>query len=320
MVGWFSEKRGRNLLLLLALFAGAGFFAFGPWQLVWDKGVRYLASRSNVIFSGHTAISLLGIAVVMAIEIFVLGWRQSSLYRILHPRRTTIVDIVCYVIGLVGLGGVGILIFSLGLADLFIKLVEPIVPHGALSFSNPLLEMIWLLVAIDFCKYWVHFFQHKWKAWWELHKFHHAAEEFNVITTSRDHPADDATLAVVLLIPIALLGGTADEFLLLNVLLAMHAGLTHSMLPWTFGWLGRWVLVSPVGHRIHHSAIPEHFDKNFGMIFIFWDRLFGTYYAGPTVNQDITVLGNPYNRHSIFWDILECPRRFILALFGRTPA
>ena len=320
MSGWFSQNRARNLLVVLVVLAAAAFLAFGPTQMVVDKGTRYLISRKDVIFSQHTAISLTGIALVLALEVVFLGWRQSSLYRLLHPSRTTVVDIFCYIVTICGLGGVGILIFSLGLADLVIKLVDPWVPHGMLALSNPLLQMVWFIVAVDFVKYWVHFSQHKWKAWWELHKFHHAAEEFNVITTTRDHPADDATLAVVLLIPMALLGGTADQFLLLNVLMAMHAGLTHSMLPWNFGWLGRWVLVSPIGHRIHHSSLPEQFDKNFGMVFIIWDRIFGTYYDGSLINPTVTVQDNPYNRHNIVWDYLECPKRFLRVLLGRKPA
>jgi sterol desaturase/sphingolipid hydroxylase (fatty acid hydroxylase superfamily) len=52
-------------------------------------------------------------------------------------------------------------------------------------------------------------------------------------------------------------------------------GLAHSGLGWSYGPLGR-VLVSPRFHRLHHSADPGHRDRNFGMTYSFWDRLFGT--------------------------------------------
>jgi len=317
---WLSENRTRNIIVAVLLMATIAFFAFGDWRFVWDKGTRYLLSRQDVIFSQNTGLYLLGIAAVLVLEIPLLGWPQSSIYRLCHPSRSTIVDMVSFAIGILKIGGIGIFIFSLGLADLTLKLIDPVVPRGVLSFSNPLLQMLWFLIAIDFCKYWIHFIQHKWKVWWELHKFHHAAEEFNVITTSRDHPTDEAALAVALAIPFALLGGKADQFLLLNVLFAMHAGLTHSMLPWNFGWIGRWILVSPIGHRIHHSAIPEQFDMNYGMVFIIWDRIFGTYYNGTLVNQTVTVSDNVYNQRSIVWDYIECPKRMLMALFGRKPA
>ena len=317
---WLSENRTRNIIVAAFLLATITLFAFGDWRFVWDTGMRYLLSRQDAIFTQNTGIYLIGIGLVLLIEIPLLGWPQSSVYRLCHPSKSTVVDMVCFAIGILKIGGIGILIFSFGLADLVLKLIDPVVPRGALSLSNPLLQLIWLIVSIDFCKYWIHFIQHKWKIWWELHKFHHAAEEFNVITTSRDHPTDEAALAVALAIPFALFGGKADQFLLLSVLGAMHAGLTHSMLPWNFGWIGRWILVSPIGHRIHHSAIPEHFDKNYGMIFIFWDRMFGTYYHGALVNQTVTVFDNVYNKRSIMWDYIECPKRLLLAIFVRKPA
>jgi sterol desaturase/sphingolipid hydroxylase (fatty acid hydroxylase superfamily) len=37
------------------------------------------------------------------------------------------------------------------------------------------------------------------------------------------------------------------------------------------------VLNSPSHHRVHHGSNPQYLDKNYGGIFIVWDRLFGTY-------------------------------------------
>ena len=42
------------------------------------------------------------------------------------------------------------------------------------------------------------------------------------------------------------------------------------------GWL-EYVIVTPAHHRVHHAINPEYLDKNYGQIFIFWDRLFGTF-------------------------------------------
>jgi len=38
-----------------------------------------------------------------------------------------------------------------------------------------------------------------------------------------------------------------------------------------------WVLNTPSHHRVHHGIDPEYLDKNYAGIFIFWDRLFGTF-------------------------------------------
>ena len=44
--------------------------------------------------------------------------------------------------------------------------------------------------------------------------------------------------------------------------------------------LPKWVesvLVTPSHHRVHHASNIPYLDKNMGMVFIFWDRIFGTF-------------------------------------------
>ena len=44
-----------------------------------------------------------------------------------------------------------------------------------------------------------------------------------------------------------------------------------------------WV-ISPQVHRIHHSRLPEHRDRNFAQYFPVIDRVFGSFYA-PRRNE-----------------------------------
>ena len=37
------------------------------------------------------------------------------------------------------------------------------------------------------------------------------------------------------------------------------------------------IIVTPSHHRVHHAINKEYMDKNLGQIFIFWDKLFGTF-------------------------------------------
>ena len=39
----------------------------------------------------------------------------------------------------------------------------------------------------------------------------------------------------------------------------------------------RVLLVTPGLHRLHHSPVQAETDSNYGNVFSFWDRLFGTY-------------------------------------------
>ena len=43
-------------------------------------------------------------------------------------------------------------------------------------------------------------------------------------------------------------------------------------------WLS-YILISPAQHQIHHSIDEKHWDRNMGLIFAFWDWVFGTLYV-----------------------------------------
>jgi len=42
------------------------------------------------------------------------------------------------------------------------------------------------------------------------------------------------------------------------------------------GWFDRW-FCAPSNHRVHHAVNDRYLDRNYGGVFIVWDRLFGTY-------------------------------------------
>jgi hypothetical protein len=42
------------------------------------------------------------------------------------------------------------------------------------------------------------------------------------------------------------------------------------------GWY-EWIFVTPSNHRVHHAQNDIYLDRNYGGLFILWDRLFGTF-------------------------------------------
>ena len=38
-----------------------------------------------------------------------------------------------------------------------------------------------------------------------------------------------------------------------------------------------WLFNTPSHHRVHHGTNPGYLDRNYGGVFIIWDRLFGTF-------------------------------------------
>jgi sterol desaturase/sphingolipid hydroxylase (fatty acid hydroxylase superfamily) len=82
----------------------------------------------------------------------------------------------------------------------------------------------------------------------------------------------------------------------------VHQLLIHSNITSSWGILGKYLLVSPAAHRLHHSINPVHFNKNYGNTFIFWDRLFGSYHKTEVV-LELGIPNNNYNKKSLVTDL-----------------
>jgi alkylglycerol monooxygenase len=62
----------------------------------------------------------------------------------------------------------------------------------------------------------------------------------------------------------------------------------HTEIIRTLGPL-EYILNTPSHHRVHHGSNPQYLDKNYGGIFIIWDRLFGTFVPeGDAVRYGLT--------------------------------
>ena len=114
-----------------------------------------------------------------------------------------------------------------------------------------------------------------------------------------------------------MMGVPLRDYVIISVFTSALGYLQHSMVPWRFGWLGRFVVMSPVDHRIHHSPHPVHWDKHFGHFLISWDRLFGTHYDGSFVNEKLGLLETDDNEKGLIHDVVAGQRRFFRAFFGR---
>lgn len=299
----------------------------GIWMMIQNRAVLQVKG----ILSLDTLWFVLGMFIVFGMEAYVMGWKKSSGYRLLHPTLTTKTDIVWIICKLLGLQVFLFAGFSLGTTLITNRIAEKVVGFHLLEKpvldGHPVLRVMLYLLWTDFLDYWIHRGRHGFGWWWEFHKAHHSAEEFNAITTARGHPLDGVFIVFSYVIPAAVLGGGMGTFAPVLIISAVHAGLTHSMLPWKWGWFGKYVIYPPTGHRIHHSAEIDHRDKNFGSIFPIWDHIFGTYYDyynGGTLNAEVGVDDNYFNRKGFFYDLVEPCRRAIrsirkLPLDGSSP-
>jgi sterol desaturase/sphingolipid hydroxylase (fatty acid hydroxylase superfamily) len=154
--------------------------------------------------------------------------------------------------------------------------------------------------AYDYGRFLSHFVQHRVPLLWEFHKVHHSAEVLTPISSFRAHPVDQMIEFLFRLTTTAVVSGGFAHFYpsgikeltilnygALTFLFYLTAHLRHSHIPLGYGRLSS-VFISPVMHQLHHSAAQEHFDKNFGFIFSFWDRMAGTWLV-PDRNQSFKL-------------------------------
>lgn len=131
-------------------------------------------------------------------------------------------------------------------------------------------------VSLDFAGYWVHRLAHTYNFFWNNHIVHHSSEEFNLACALRQSISVIFRIYAFLLIPAALFGVPANVIAVVAPLHLFAQFWYHTRHIKNMGWL-EYIIVTPSHHRVHHAINPEYVDKNYGQIFIVWDRWFGTY-------------------------------------------
>ena len=60
-------------------------------------------------------------------------------------------------------------------------------------------------------------------------------------------------------------------------------------------------MVTPSNHRVHHARNDDYVDKNYGGVFIIWDRFFGTYQDELAGEMPVFGLRKPLNSWNPLW-------------------
>jgi sterol desaturase/sphingolipid hydroxylase (fatty acid hydroxylase superfamily) len=143
----------------------------------------------------------------------------------------------------------------------------------------PLSTLALVLVVLDLGFYVTHVALHKLPALWRFHAVHHSDPFVDVTTTLRQHPGE-ALIRFAFTSTIALaLGAPPAAYALYRLAVVLNGLLEHANLSAPL-WLDRvlaWVTTWPHMHKLHHSRDAAQTDSNYGNLFSFWDRLFGTY-------------------------------------------
>jgi len=131
------------------------------------------------------------------------------------------------------------------------------------------------LFVTDFLNWLHHYVRHKVALFWKFHTVHHSQTEMNVFTDLRYHFLEYVIAKLIIFIPAYMLQLEPLTAFGIAIVIRWHTMGYHANLRSNYGPL-RYIFVTPQSHRIHHSHQIEHSDKNFGVVFSIWDRLFGT--------------------------------------------
>lgn len=154
-----------------------------------------------------------------------------------------------------------------------------------------------LLVATDFLWYWYHRFGHEINLFWGFHVVHHSSEEFNYTAGTRI-TYFQAIIRTLFWSLLPIIGFPAEMITTILLIHGAYPFFTHTQLIGKLGWL-EYILVTPSHHRVHHASNEAYLDKNYGDIFIFWDKIFGTF--AEEKEQPIYGLTKPLNSYSLLW-------------------
>lgn len=155
-----------------------------------------------------------------------------------------------------------------------LKAVESIAPYHLPRNAGTTIAAILLT---DFIYYWQHRMSHTNRWLWFFHEVHHSSKFFNFTTSFRLHWLGKS-IAPIYFAPLILIGFAPEQVGMFFVFNLFYQFILHTQLIGKIP-LVEGILNTPSAHRVHHARNKDYFNKNFGGIFMVWDRMFGTYQA-----------------------------------------
>lgn len=202
--------------------------------------------------------------VLIGLELLVDRWRGVSTYRLADSINSLSAGVLSQVSGLLT-KGLGLLTYGFA------------VQHLALFELSAQQTWVWVLafVLYDFCYYWNHRLGHERNVLWAAHSVHHQSEDYNLSTALRQ-TSSGFLFGWIFYLPLAVLGVPLLVFLTVGALNLLYQFWVHTRHVPKLGWY-EWAFVTPSNHRAHHAQNAIYMDRNYGGVFILWDRLFGTF-------------------------------------------
>lgn len=217
----------------------------------WIYAVTYMALFGFLFFERYTQDSAISLT------------KRDALY--------LVTEIIAKLVGLA---------LSLYVLLWFVNLVAPFEIISISNLSIPIyLNAPIAFLLVDFFHYCSHRLHHQVPLLWRFHRLHHADKTVDAMTTFLHHPLELISIFVVNFAGYVLFDIPVIIILVHTLVVALHAPFSHTriLLPERVNRVLSYFIITPNVHRIHHSLDMKESNSNFGNIFPFWDKLFGSY-------------------------------------------
>lgn len=174
---------------------------------------------------------------------------------------------------------------------------------------------VWIscFVLYDFAYYWKHRLGHEVALFWGSHVAHHQSEDYNLSTALRQTSIDFHGFLFYL--PFFFLGFPAETLFTVVSLNLIYQFWVHTEHIPRLGVL-EWFFVTPSNHRVHHARNKIYVDRNYGGVFIIWDRIFGSFQDELKEEPAVFGLRKPLNSWNPLWANVHVYWRLIQDFFA----
>ncbi|WP_313387067.1 sterol desaturase family protein [Chishuiella sp.] len=178
--------------------------------------------------------------------------------------------------------------------QLFVYIYEN---YRLMTLPNTWWIWIIMLLATDFVWYWYHRLGHEINIFWGAHIVHHQSEEFNYTVAARITTLQ-AIVRNLFWCVLPFVGFHPNLVMTILVVHGVYSFFTHTQVIGKLGWL-EYIFITPSLHGVHHASDEKYLDKNYGDVFVFWDKIFGTFQEEE--EKPHYGLTHPIKSYSFLW-------------------
>ena len=226
-----------------------------------------------------TATSLIALRYILfagiVFLIFYVGFKRAFLFRKIQerfPKKADYVRDISFSLVTTGIFGIYFILIFLVFKD-DVKLFSG---FDHMPWWYHIISFGLMVIVHDTYFYWTHRLMHHPKLFRYFHLVHHKSHNPSPWAAYAFHPFEAIVEGGIIPLLAFLIPAYIPVFLLfflfqLGVNVYGHTGFELFPKKFNTSWIGRWINTS-VAHNMHH----KHFNCNYSLYFMFWDRLMGT--------------------------------------------